>query len=245
MSLIIRFFDTLLVYISIGVVCIISIPFFLVICCLPRSKRFKSTFFHRSTHYFFKAIIFVSRIKICYNGFEHASKKPVIFVANHQSSLDIPLIGSSIDLFPLIWLARSELEKSLLLRIALRCCAIVTEVKNPKKSAFSLRQFFRLLKNTQTCPVIFPEGSRYDDGLIHEFFNGFAFLARETNRPVVPILIKNAFQVYPRGAFLVNRAFIVTLTKGPEFLIEQGESLDAFSIRVKNWFLKKSSNFCS
>lgn len=242
MKSIIRFFDTLLVYISIGVVCICAIPFFIAICCLPKSKRFKSVLFHYSTYCFFKAIIFVSRIKIHYHGFEGVLKKPVIFIANHQSSLDIPLIGASIGEFPLMWFARSELEKSLLLKIALRCCAIVTEVKNPKKSAFSLRQFFRLLKNSTACPVIFPEGSRYDDGLIHEFFNGFAFLARETNRPVIPILIEKAFQVYPRGAFLVNREPIVTLTRGPEFLIEAGESLDAFSIRIKNWFLQKSLN---
>lgn len=242
MRLVIRFFDSILIYISIGFVCICALPFFILICCLPRSKRFKSVLFHYSTYYFFKVIIFVSRIKIHYHGFGKVLKRPVIFVANHQSSLDIPLIGASMSEFPLIWLARSELEKSLLLKIALQCCAIVTEVKNPKKSAFSLRQFFRLLKNSATCPVIFPEGSRYDDGLIHEFFNGFAFLARETNRPVIPILIEKAFQVYPRGAFLVNREPVITLTQGPEFLIEPGESLDAFSVRIKNWFLQKSSN---
>lgn len=242
MQSIVRFFDTILIYIGISIVCLLCIPFFIVMCCLPQSKRFKSSFFHWSTHYFFKAIIFVSRIKIVYKGFERELKKPVIFVANHQSSLDIPLIGCAVSSFPLIWLARSELEESLLLRIVLRCCAIVTEVKNPKKSALSLRRLFGLLRDGDSCPVIFPEGSRYDDGLIHDFFNGFAFLARETKRAVVPILIEKAFQVYPRGAFFVNRASVITITQGPEFWIASGETLDEFGARVKTWFLQKASS---
>jgi 1-acyl-sn-glycerol-3-phosphate acyltransferase len=240
-----RFFDTIFIYMGIGIVCISCIPFFIIMCCLPRQKRFKSPFFHWSTYYFFKAIIFVSRIKVVYKGFEDALKEPVILVANHQSSLDIPLIGSAIRSFPLIWLARSELEESFLLRIALRCCAIVAEVKSAQQSALSLRKLFGLLKDGGSCPVIFPEGSRYDDGKIHDFFNGFAFLARETNRSVVPILIENAFQVYPRGAFLVNRTYVISVTRGPEFLISSGETLDEFGARVKTWFLQKANNSSS
>jgi 1-acyl-sn-glycerol-3-phosphate acyltransferase len=175
-----------------------------------------------------------------YKGFGTHYKKPVIYIANHQSSLDIPLIGSAIGQFPLIWLARSELEESFLLKIVLRCCAVVTQVGNAKNSALSLRKLFVLLKDSPVCPVIFPEGSRYDDGLVHEFFNGFAFLARETQRSVVPILIENACTVYPRGVFFVNRKPVIVITQGPEFFIGSDETIDAFSMRVKAWFLEKN-----
>jgi 1-acyl-sn-glycerol-3-phosphate acyltransferase len=47
--------------------------------------------------------------------------------------------------------------------------------------------------------VLFPEGSRSVDGRIQEFKPGVGFLAKETGTPVVPMHIRGAYQVMPRG----------------------------------------------
>lgn len=47
--------------------------------------------------------------------------------------------------------------------------------------------------------VLYPEGSRSPDGRIQEFKPGVGFLAKETGTPVVPMHIRGAFQVMPRG----------------------------------------------
>src|SRR6266571_2257107 len=47
--------------------------------------------------------------------------------------------------------------------------------------------------------VLFPEGSRTPDGRIQEFKPGVGFLAKETGTPVVPMHIRGAYNVMPRG----------------------------------------------
>ncbi|MGA7912965.1 MAG: lysophospholipid acyltransferase family protein [Candidatus Dormiibacterota bacterium] len=47
--------------------------------------------------------------------------------------------------------------------------------------------------------VLFPEGSRSPDGRMHEFKPGVGHLANETGTPVVPVHIRGAYQIMPRG----------------------------------------------
>jgi len=204
--------------------------------------RLKSVFIKKTFNLFFILVLKVVRCKIVFQGFDNdPSVSPVVFVANHQSSLDVPLIGSAIYANSLIWLARSELQNSLLLRFVLKFFAIVTDVNSPQRAASALRRLLTVLKKTNASLVIFPEGSRYNDGLIHDFFNGFAFIAQQTNRPVVPILIENAYKVYPRGSFLINRTVTIKVTQGLPFYCAPEESFNQFAIRVHQWFLLHQS----
>lgn len=47
--------------------------------------------------------------------------------------------------------------------------------------------------------VLFPEGSRSPDGRIQEFKPGVGHLAKETRTPVVPLHIRGAREIMPRG----------------------------------------------
>src|SRR5256712_2608344 len=59
----------------------------------------------------------------------------------------------------------------------------------------------RLLKSGWNL-VLFPEGSRSPDGRIQEFKPGVGHLANETGTPVVPLHIRGAYQIMPRGQSL-------------------------------------------
>jgi 1-acyl-sn-glycerol-3-phosphate acyltransferase len=56
----------------------------------------------------------------------------------------------------------------------------------------------RLLKSGWNL-VLFPEGSRSPDGRIQDFKPGVGHLANETGTPVVPMHIRGAYQIMPRG----------------------------------------------
>ena len=56
----------------------------------------------------------------------------------------------------------------------------------------------RLLKSGWNL-VLFPEGSRSPDGRIQEFKPGVGHLANETGTPVVPMHLRGAYQVMPKG----------------------------------------------
>ncbi|MBF0464168.1 MAG: AMP-binding protein [Nitrospirae bacterium] len=58
-----------------------------------------------------------------------------------------------------------------------------------------------LLNHCQSL-CIFPEGGRSVDGTLQEFKKGVGILAYECGVPLMPVLIRGAYDVLPRGAFL-------------------------------------------
>jgi len=58
-----------------------------------------------------------------------------------------------------------------------------------KKSSDLLRQNKSIL--------IFPEGSRTDDGVMNNFKLGAAYLAKNTGREIIPVTINGAYDIWP------------------------------------------------
>ena len=53
--------------------------------------------------------------------------------------------------------------------------------------------------------VVFPEGTRSEDGKIKRFHKGAFFMAEELNIPIQPLLIHGASDVIPKGSFYLNQ----------------------------------------
>ena len=47
---------------------------------------------------------------------------------------------------------------------------------------------------------VFPEGTRTSDGLLGEFKDGAAYLAVKSKKPLVPVYISGAYEVWPRSS---------------------------------------------
>jgi 1-acyl-sn-glycerol-3-phosphate acyltransferase len=216
-----------------------SVPLLIILCLPERWVRDNRTVFG-TLHLLYRAILACTLIPITYKGLENMPDEPVILAANHQSSLDIPIVGSLLGGDPHLWLARSELLDSWWLRILLNKFAVVVEVASPMKAMRSLLQVIALIKDKRRHLIIFPEGQRYDDGNIHEFFAGFVILAKKTDRPIVPVRIINLNKVYPRDSFLVHW-YPVTVIIGKPMRIEHDESDEAFQARVRQWFCEQSA----
>ncbi len=210
----------------------------LIIFCIPARWRFGSRFVYMLIHGFYVAVLKSTLVPIIYKGTENIPDQPVIFAANHQSSLDIPLVGRLTKGIPHIWLARHELLESFFLRIVLPRFAVVVHVDEPIKAMRSLLRIINLVKDKHRHLMIFPEGSRFTDDRVHEFFGGFVILAKKLKRPIVPVRIFNANKVYPPNTFLVRWHPIVVVV-GKPFMIGQDESDAAFKQRVYQWFVEQ------
>lgn len=121
-------------------------------------------------HVFYWLIIKCSFIPITFHGLENAPKEPSIIVSNHQSSLDIPLIGYTLKAYPHIWLAVAYLMTSPVLRFILPLLAILVDTSSPLRGMRSLNQAIKHIASNNRHVIIFPEGSRYVDAMVHEFF---------------------------------------------------------------------------
>ena len=121
--------------------------------------------------------------------------KPCIYVCNHQSFLDPPLISSIFE-NPVHFLARKTLFDNWFLKWALPLCnALPIDQKRPDPG--SILKVLRLVRKGESI-IIFPEGSRCEDGQIHEAMPGIGLiLGRLAGVPVQPIRIEGAYDCLP------------------------------------------------
>ena len=234
--MILKLLRTLLSYVLfIFLVLLFAIPC-LICILLPARWRYDNKFYFLLTHFFYKATLLFTFVPITFVGKENIPKEPAVFVANHQSALDIPLVGSLVGGFPQIWLAWAKLKYYWIGCVVSRM-TVTIDTSTPMKGMRSLVKAIKMVEGKQRNVIIFPEGSRYIDGNnIHDFFAGFVIIAKRTKRPVVPVLILNAYKVYPPGAFFINR-YPVKVIVGKPFYFQESETDDAFKNRVRKWFV--------
>ena len=120
---------------------------------------------------------------------------PCIYVANHQSFIDPPLIGQLFE-EPVHFLARKTLFDPLIMKLALPLCnALPIDQKQPDPG--SILKVLRLVKGGGRI-VIFPEGARCPDGAIHDAMPGIGLIISKLGGvPVQPIRIEGAYDCLP------------------------------------------------
>src|ERR1700730_14980193 len=129
-------------------------------------------------------------------------ERPVIFAANHSSHADTSLILHALsdrarDRTVVAAAADYWFKRPLLGNIVSLFLNTFPFSRTGGAQA-QLHSSSQLLKSGWNL-VLFPEGSRSPDGRIQEFKAGVGHLANETGTPVVPLHIRGAYQVMPKG----------------------------------------------
>lgn len=215
------------------------IPMGILVFLVPQRYRYNKLFFLASA-LLYKAIVRAACLPIRIKGKRNVPKAPAIFVANHSSSLDIPLLGSLIGMHSHVWLAMSWLTNFFAFRYFLPRTAVLVDMSSPQKGVRSLIKTINLVKEHAMHVMIFPEGRRYTDGNVHDFYGGFAILAKKTGLPVVPVRIYNLEKVYPPENFWMHR-HPVNVVIGEAMHMREDESDQEFKERVHEWFLQQDA----
>ena len=120
---------------------------------------------------------------------------PCIYVANHQSFLDPPLVGQLFE-EPVHFLARKTLFDPLVMKLTLPLLnAIPIDQEQPDPG--SILKVLRHVKSGGRI-VIFPEGARCPDGEIHDAMPGIGLIiGRLAGVPVQPLRIDGAYESWP------------------------------------------------
>ena len=121
--------------------------------------------------------------------------KTCIYVANHQSFLDPPIIGQLFE-DEVYFLARKTLMNHPVMEYALpRLNVIPIDQERPDPG--SILKVLRTVRQGKSI-VIFPEGSRCEDGQMHDAMPGIGLiLGRLADIPVQPIRIEGAYDCLP------------------------------------------------
>ncbi len=213
----------------------------LIFLLLPEKIRYHNKLCNYLQFLFYWLLMKSSLLSITVYGRENIPSTPAVIVANHQSSLDIPIIGVLLRSAPHVWLATNDLLSSPLWRFILPRTAVLVDMSTPLKGMRTLLTAIAMLYDQKLYSIVFPEGGRFSDGAIHDFFGGFVILAKKTGQPVVPVRIFNLNRAYPKGTFFIHW-YPIKVIVGKPMRQHEHETDAAFSERVQAWFCEQKGD---
>ena len=160
-------------------------------------------------------VLRVGGISLKVHGLNHIDpKQPYIFMVNHQSNIDIPVLVQSLPAFQLRWIAKKELLWVPLFGWAMWAAKHLTVDRSDRSDALGVFKKARQQMAHGISVVVFPEGTRSGDGRLLPFKRGGFLLAVKTKTPIVPVTINGSGRILPKGDWRIRRGEIeVTVGK--------------------------------
>ena len=129
--------------------------------------------------------------------------KPHLYVCNHLSAVDIPVIYAYLR-FPFRIMAKKELFRYPFLGWHLRRSGqIPIDASNALHSMRSLKLGTETLRAGMPL-VVFPEGGRAADGAVQPFLGGAFYVALKAQVEIIPFALVGTFEMLPIDTFLVK-----------------------------------------
>ena len=144
---------------------------------------------------------------------------PALLVSNHLSTLDPPLVGCMLPRH-LSFLAKAELFRIPLFGALIRRLN-ARPVRREGADAGALRTALRVLQDGGAL-LVFPEGTRGEEGVLREAKAGAGMLAVLSGAAVVPVYVSGSGRAWPRGHRLPRPAK-VRVTFGPPLRFARAE----------------------
>lgn len=162
-----------------------------------------------------RKVINFAKIKVTVIGEENIPKdKGVLFVGNHQSNLDIPILMGFINK-PKGFIAKVELSKIPILSKWMKYLGCVfIDRSDVRQSLLAINQGAENLKNGASM-VIFPEGTRSKDGTLGDFKPGSLKLAIKAGAPVIPVAINGSINILPKKGFIIRPTEVKIIISPP------------------------------
>ena len=159
-------------------------------------------------------------------------KQSYVFVANHQSFLDVfAIYGWLPNNFK--WLMKKEIRRVPFVGTA---CAVAGHIfvdrSNPRAALQSMEKVKKELVDGIST-VIFPEGTRTKTGEIGRFKQGAFKIAMDMELPVVPITLNGFYKAMPSGQPFANPYSHLSLHIGKPIDISQFTDINDAMIYVR------------
>jgi 1-acyl-sn-glycerol-3-phosphate acyltransferase len=159
---------------------------------------------HNISRTWARMILWTAGVTVTVEGLETIdTTKAHVFVTNHLSAFDVPVLFSSLP-FQFRILAKKELFRYPFMGWHLkRSGQIPVVLENPKASIRSLHRAVLAIKDNMPL-MIFPEGGRAPDGHLQAFMGGAFYAAIKAQVDVVPMVLVGTYEILKMNTWHVK-----------------------------------------
>ncbi len=163
-------------------------------------------------------------VKVRVTGSEYLAKgSNYVFIANHSSYTDIPVLLLSIPR-DIRLILRHTLTRIPIWGWALLAGPfIIINRSNPSKAKKTLTAAIKRIQEGESV-LLFPEGTRTRDGKLQQFKRGAFHMAFASTATIVPVKIQGTFELLPRTERLPKTNQVITVTIGKPIAPPKKES---------------------
>jgi 1-acyl-sn-glycerol-3-phosphate acyltransferase len=156
-----------------------------------------------------------------------------VMVANHQSLLDILVLFRLFVHFK--WVSKVENFRIPFVGWNMSLNRYIRLKRGDRESVIRMLGECRSVLGNGSSIMMFPEGSRSPDGRLRAFKPGAFELARDTRRPILPIVVEGTARALPKRGFVLRGRHPIRITVLDELPYESfaGESVEVVSDRVR------------
>lgn len=177
----------------------------------PHGKRV-----YRINQFWTWLILRMGGVSLKVRGLENLkSDEQYVFMVNHQSNVDIPVLIQSLVRFQLRWIAKKELLRVPFFGWAMWATKHITVDRSDPLDAVKSLERARERLDAGISIVVFPEGTRSRDGRLLPFKKGGFLLAAKTRTKIVPVTIVGSARLLPAGAWRLRPGTIEVFIDRP------------------------------
>src|SRR5580704_18877537 len=175
----------------------------------------------------------LARIRVQITGREHILAQPSIFMSNHVSNLDPPIILPLLPFRTAFFIKRSLL-KIPVVGFGMRLAGFIPVDRDGRlESARDSVQAASKVLASGVNVSTFPEGTRSRTGRLLPFKKGAFYLAMESGAPVIPVSIWGSEQMMTKGSLRIKPG-MAHLTFHPPLYPEQFTNREQLTTAVRS-----------
>ena len=171
-------------------------------------------FAHRCARAWSWLILKTTGVRVRVEGLERITPNTTyVFVSNHQSIYDTPVLFASLP-YQLRIIAKESLARFPVLGWHLRRGGhLFVDRRRPDRAGILRR--WRALVSEGLSLLIYAEGTRSADGRVARFKGGSFLLAIEAGLPIVPLAVIGTRKVMPKGRLRTEPADVLLIVHDP------------------------------
>jgi 1-acyl-sn-glycerol-3-phosphate acyltransferase len=155
-------------------------------------------------------------IRLDASGIERIDKRvPYVFMANHQSLIDGPLLYLIIPQFVRVLLKKEAFRIPIIGQAMRQVGFVSVDRKGLRGGKKSIDRATCMIKEKGISFLIFSEGTRSRDGKLQPFKRGGFFLAVNSQVPIFPVSIKGSYALLPKGSFFAKKGKVDVIFHPP------------------------------